>query len=387
MPTPSLTPVSEMTATPDPGSVSWAHQVGLLEPAELSWDELVVNAQAEGAVMLYSDSGRGLTALESLSRVVEGLTADGLVADSLDLYLQFQQDLARGEHRADVVLIADAARTWGLLQQHRLWTYLPADLREPLASAPVEGLLTHHWTAVAWVYNPALGTPALTSWWELTEPEWSGRVVLADPRASERSMNVLAALDQYASALALDYYQRYGRVISLDKDCPNAACQWFRSLLANDPLLMPGESEVAQAVGGEGVDTVRVGLCGVDILARVGGAPSVYPLPELQPFVGWMERTYIAVADQAPHPQAAKAAVRWLLGDPVCERGWSAWCLAGFYSFNSGIPDPEGLPPSRELIPRLMDLSPQYAAENMPAIEAWVTLQLIDRPLRYDTSG
>ncbi|MCE5258271.1 MAG: ABC transporter substrate-binding protein [Chloroflexi bacterium] len=383
VPTPTPTPALEETAAPDPTSLDWARKASILNPPALAWEELVANAQAEGAVTLYTDSGRAMTALDDLTRSVGGLTAAGTVADGIDIFLQLTQDIAAESPQADVVLTSDGMRTWNLTQQNRLWTYMPPDLAELLTAAEYEGLLAHHWTGVTWVYNPRLGEPAITSWWDLTEPAWSGRVVLADPRASERTYNVLAALDQQAAQLALDYYNKYGKLLVLDKDCPNAACQWFKLLLANQPILLSGESEVAQAVGSESVSTSLVGLCGLDILARVGSAPSVYPLPAMQPFVGWLERSYISIADQAPHPEAAKLAIRWLLGDSPCERGWKTWCLAGFYSYNKDIPDPEGLPSSRELLPRLIDLSPRYAYEHQVDIEGWITLQLIDRPLQY----
>ncbi len=385
VPTLTPTPALAETAAPDPASLDWARRAGLVNPPLLSWEELVAAAQAEGAVYLYADTGRSLTALENLARSVGGLTVDGLVADGTDIFIQLGQDIAADSPRADVVLTADGARTWNLTKQNRLWTYLPPDLADTLATAQTEGLLAHHWTGVVWVYNPRLGAPDISSWWEMTEPSWAGKVVLADPRASDRSYNLLAALDQQAEQLAQDYASRYGKPLVLDEGCPNAACQWFKLLLANQVVLVPGESEVAQMVGGEGAQDSLIGLCGLDILARVGGAPAVYPLPQLQPYVGWLERSYISIADRAPHPQAAKLAVRWLLGDPPCERGWSTWCLAGFYSFNKGIPDPEGLPASRELLPRLIDLSPRYAWEHQAEIRSWVTLQLIDRPLRYET--
>lgn len=386
MPTPSTTPESEVTATPVPASRSWAQRVGLLAPEAVPWDQLVAEAIPEAGIMLYTDSGRAMTALQELSLQVPELAADGYVADSLDVYLRLQAETQAGQHLADIVLISDADRSWGLLQQNRIWTYVPPDLASVLDGAVQNGLLIHHWTAVTWVYNPRLGEPAITNWWDLTESAWVGRVVMADPRADERILNLLAAMDEHADQLASAYRAKYGRDLVLDKSCPNAACQWFKALLANKPVLLYGDTDVAQYVGGAGVEEVRIGLCGLEQLAQVqAGTVSIYPLVGLEPFAGLLSRTYIAIADQAPHPQAAKLAVRWLMGDPGCARGWDPFCAPGFYSPRSDIPDPEGAPAGRDLLPRLWETDPQYLVEHQLELNDWVNLQLKDIPLARQT--
>ena len=386
MPTPSPTPPLEVTATPVQASKNWAQRVGLLAPAAVPWDQLVAEAIAEASVVLYTDSGRAMTALQELTLQVTELVADGYVADSLDVYLRLQAETESGQHLADVVLVSDADRSWGLLQQNRIWTYVPPDLAGLLDGAVQNGLLTHHWTAVTWVYNPRLGEPAITNWWDLTEPAWAGRVVMADPRADERIFVLLAAMEEHTEQLASAYRTRYGRDLVLDEICPNAACQWFKALLANKPVLLYGDAEVAQYMGGADVEEARIGLCGLEQLAHVqAGDVSIYPLVGLEPFTGLLSRTYIAIADQAPHPQAAKLAVRWLMGDPGCSRGWDPFCMPGFYSPRSDIPDPEGAPAGRDLLPRLWETNPQYFVEHQLGLHDWVNLLLKDIPLAGQT--
>ncbi|MHB1354564.1 MAG: ABC transporter substrate-binding protein [Anaerolineae bacterium] len=386
MPTPSPTPPLEVTATPVPASRSWAQRVGLLSPLDVPWEQLLSEAVAEANVVIYTDSGRAMTALQELTLQVPDLTADGYVADSLDVYLRLQSETERGQHLADVVLVSDPALIWGLLQQNRVWTYVPPDLAGPLDGAVQNGLLTHHWTAVTWVYNTRLGEPAITSWWDLTEPAWTGRVVMADPRADERTFYLLAAMDEHAVQLASAYRARYGRDLLLDETCPNAACQWFKALLANSPVLLYGDADVAQYVGSADVEEVRIGLCGLEQLAQIQpGKLSIYPLVGLEPFAGLLSRTYIAIVDQAPHPQAAKLAVRWLFGDAGCARGWDPYCMPGFYSPRSDIPDPQGAPAGRDLLPRLWEANPQYLVEHQLALRDWVNLLLKDIPLTRQT--
>jgi len=382
VPTRTPEPLREEIPTVAPEARAWAEKAGLIEPAPASYDDLLAGGLAEGQVFLYADSGRALTALESLARSTEGFSAEGMVADSQDIALQLADDAASGTRGADLVLYSDPGDAWALTQQGRLWTWIPPDQAEVLAGAEQEGLLTHHWTPYLWVHNPKLSWPSPASWWELTEPAWQARVALADPRASARSLNLLVALSQEADQLEADYVARYGAPLKLSKGCPDAACEWFKRMLANQPVLLPGEAEVAQRVNsGEG--DVQLGLCGLDILARVGGAPSVYPVTSLAPFIGLQERSYIAVTDRALHAQAAKLAIRWLLGDPPCQRGWATWCVAGFYTYHSEIPDPPGLPASRELLPTLINLSPSYAYEHHPEVVSWAGMLLADRPLQY----
>jgi iron(III) transport system substrate-binding protein len=386
MPTPSPTPPLEVTATPVPESRAWAQRVGLIAPEAVTWDQLVAEASAEAGIMLYTDSGRAMTALQEVAAQVSGLAVDGYVADSLDIYLRLQAETDKGQHLADIVMMSDADRSWGLLQQNRIWTYVPPDLINLLNGAVQNGLLIHHWTAVAWVYNTRLGEPAVSNWWDLTDPAWAGRVVLADPRTDERTLNLLAAMEEHSDQLASAYRVKYARDLLFDKTCPNAACQWFKALLANKAVLLVGDTEVAQYVGGAGVEEVRVGLCSLEQMAQVQpGLISIYPLVGLAPFTGLLSRTYIAIADQAPHPQAAKLAVRWLLGDPGCSGGWDPYCLPGFYSPRTDMPDPEGAPASHDLLPLLWAMDPQYLADHQQALHDWIYLLLAAIPTRNAT--
>jgi iron(III) transport system substrate-binding protein len=386
MPTPSPTPPLEVTATPVPSSRTWAQRVGLLAPVEEPWDQLVADAVSEAGVVLYTDSGRAMTAMQELTLQVPDLAADGYVADSLDVYLRLQAETQQGQHVADVVLVSDADRSWGLLQQNRIWTFVPPDLAPVLEGAKINGLLTHHWSAVTWVYNPQLGEPAITNWWDLTEPTWVGRVVIVDPRANERTFSLLAAMEEHSDQISNAYRNKYGHNLLLDETCPNAACQWFKALLANKPVLLYGDAEVAQYVGSTDVEEVRIGLCGLEQLAQVNpGELSIYPIVGLEPFTGLLSRTYIAIVDQAPHPQAAKLAVRWLFGDPGCAKGLNPYCMPGFYSPRSDIADPEGAPAGRDLLPRLWEVNPQYVAENQFVLRDWINLLMQDIPMNSQT--
>ncbi len=253
-PAPSATPgqaasQSIATVTPD---TAWVERAGLgaYAPAEEDWAQIESRAMAEGYVVLYGDTSRAERSLDGFMQAYPGLEAEVYALGSEDIYLRLLADINVGRPTADVYLVADAPRTLELLQKGYLVNYVPPELRAVLPEDAQGPLLTHHWTALTMAYNPQVGhKPDVDSWWDLTRPEWRGKVVLPDPLIDERMLYLLATVVEHSDAMFAMYQQEFGQDLALDEDCPNAGYQWIKDLYANDPRWMVGDAEVAGAVG------------------------------------------------------------------------------------------------------------------------------------------
>jgi len=363
-----------------PADAAWAESVGLGPdaPTPENWNRIQAQASAEGYVLLYSDTSRSLNAIESLSQAHPGLEAEAITLGSQDIYLRLVDDVQRGNHAADVYLVSDPPRTLELLAQYHLWNYVPADLIDALPETMRAPLLVHHWSALTLIYNPTLAeAPPIDNWWDLTQPEWQGRVALPDPTVDERTMYLLTTLVQHSDKVAAAYRAKFGHQLVPDVDCPNAGYQWIKGLLANQPILLHSDAEVADLVGGTEADEIRIGLCGYEQYEKVSrGQLSFAPILEAMPTAGLQWPTYLALVNRCQRPNAAKLLVRWLMGDETGEEGYSAWRYPGFYPSRTDVPDPKGVIPREEMAARLWQPDAVYIDENLVAMRDFIAAHL-----------
>ncbi|MHB1296360.1 MAG: ABC transporter substrate-binding protein [Anaerolineae bacterium] len=377
-PTRRPTTPSDGTPAPQTDNDAWLASAGL-GPYATPQDagQGAQRARAEQAVELYSDSSRALNAVESFGTAHPELAVDAYTPGSYDIYLWLLQDIAESESIADVYLVSDPPRTQALLQQGYLWNYVPQGLREALPEGSAEPLLVHHWSAFTWISNSSQGAVPISNWWDATRPEWRGRVALPDPREDDRTLYVLLTLSQHADEMAAAYREAFGQEIVLDEDCPDAGYQWLKALLQNEPVLTHGDVEVARWVSDPAAGQTRLGLCGLEQYARVaGGELSFTPLTEMAPVAGLYWPTYLAIVDSAPHPNAGKLLVEWMMGDAQGGGGYSAWYQAGLYPARSDVPDPDGSIPRATWDGRLWSIGAVDDTEQSGAMRALIRSML-----------
>ncbi len=381
-PTPSRSPTPKPTnADPpkplatvavNPTSSAWLARAELASsnPLPENWERVRERARGEARVVLYSDTARALTAAESFMRAYAGITAEAYTLSSHDIYLRFLDDLQRGKPTADVYLVSDAPRTLQLWAQRRLWNYVPDNLAAVLPEPSRSPMLVHHWSAFTLVYNPKVSPQApIDNWWDLTRPEWRGRVALPDPVGDERTFYLMATIAQHGEEFTQAYRAEFGRELVLDADCINGGYQWIKALLANQPILLTSDAEVAHLVGNAKADKAYIGLCGSEQYAKVqrGDLALTILYENMAPTAGLKWNTYLALVDQALHPNAAKLLVQWLMGDQAGRDGYAPWHESGIYPARSDVPDPKGAPPRQQLEQRLWEMDAAYIiADTQP---------------------
>jgi iron(III) transport system substrate-binding protein len=65
------------------------------------------------------------------------------------------------------------------------------------------------------------------------------------------------------------------------------------------------------------------------------------PCLTIQPSVGIKKNSYLAIANNSPHPNAAKLFIKFILS----EAGIGPWTAIGIYPAAEGLPLAEGMPP------------------------------------------
>jgi iron(III) transport system substrate-binding protein len=201
---------------------------------------------------------------------------------------------------------------------------IPQNFREPLLVHTIESKVVF--------YNfETYSTAPVDTLWDLTRPEWRGKVQMKDPMLTEENMNLLITIVQHADTMAKTYEQEFGEPIQLGKGVKNAGYAFIQRLVKNNLVLTSSDGTAAKAVGAPGQTkpplTLSVASSKMRDNKRKGLKLAI--AWDLNPKVGISKRNYIVMANKAPHPNAAKLLIQWMLGDEKGGKGMKPWFVPG----------------------------------------------------------
>jgi iron(III) transport system substrate-binding protein len=362
--------------------VEWAKtaQLGPYAPETQDWAAIEAAAKAEGKVVIYSNSSRWETIKESFEAQYPGITVEGYDISTVDLITKLQTEQKSNIYTADVILSGDFATlaTEMLNPPNKmLWNFVPDELRAVSDPTTLEPLMLHRYSIVAFGYNTEVyPEPPVKSIWDLTKPEWKGRVVYPDPQKVYMGLNSLAVITMNGDAMAEEYKKVFGKDIVLEEGVPNAGYQWIKDLLKNEPVLTSSSGDAATAIGALGQTNPPVGFTTYSkIRNAMKGEIAFDVMWGMTPIIGFTEETGLAIANQAPHPNAAKLLIRWMKGDAAGGQGFTPFFVPGDYSTRTDAPAPEGAKPLSEILSQVWSGSKDigYIYQNAIAVrDFWI---------------
>jgi iron(III) transport system substrate-binding protein len=120
---------------------------------------------------------------------------------------------------------------------------------------------------------------------------------------------------------------------------PENAGYLFLKKLARNVVLEPGGDEVDEAYASLGMDPAvepGYGLTGWDSYeTTLDGELAMAPCLGLKPAVGILKANYLAIANNAPHPNAAKLFIKFVTTNPD---GFKPWAVLGTYQCRRHAP-------------------------------------------------
>jgi iron(III) transport system substrate-binding protein len=275
---------------------------------------LIDAARKEGSVTVLSTSGDVLKVGENFEKKY-GIKVNASKSNDNQSIEKITREASSGNFTIDLALFEDGPSVAALLLPQKIvYSWLPKDLLNDIPEPdrnPVNFIVKQQLFA----YNPRLfpnGCP-VQNLWDLTTPEWRGKVTMQDPLTSPARIwwfNDLAL--NGASKLAEAYKKKFGKELKTDKK--NAAYAWIDALAQNAPILGATGEDSAAAVGAPNQAAQRIGMFSNATFRDI--VTQKYDLKVctgLMPWEGYIYPTYPLIASKAKSPNAAKLFVRYLL--------------------------------------------------------------------------
>ncbi|MCR4391488.1 MAG: ABC transporter substrate-binding protein [Candidatus Acetothermia bacterium] len=315
-------------------------QIGPYQPEVEDWDAIYQAAKAEGKVVILSLSSRIYQVVESFKAAYPGIEVEAYDMTDVQQIEKLTREQGAGIYTIDVLFLAGTTTlVKELLPQRLIWNYVPTTLVDGVLATdaiPEEfrsPLLVHSVESKVVFYNfETYPTPPVTSLWDLTRPEWKGRVQFKDPLTTEENMNFLQMVVKNADLMAAAYQATFGTPIVLSPGIPNAGYEWIKRLADNGLVITKSDGDATKACGTPGQAKPPLAIASSSKI-RDNEKGQVLAIGwDLSPVAGLSKLNYMSIANLAPHPNAAKLLIQWMLGDGGGGAGYDPFYVKGQWS-------------------------------------------------------
>lgn len=307
-------------------------------------EALIAAAKQEGSVLAYDSSGDVVDVAKAFEAKY-GIKAEGVKSKSGDTAEKMIREHQADNVTIDVTLFEDGPVLVGeLLPRGVVQTWIPPDLAKDIPDVNRNPLLVLS-KANVWAYNTKLypdGCP-IKSMWQLTEPEWTGKIVMQDPLGKPTVLQWLSQLTNHGfDELEADHQTYKGSALTTTE--ANAGWEFVKRLAKNKPVLTKADEDTAAAVGAPQQTEPRIGLMSISKFRNVEEKGyNMAVCQGLMPWSGYSYNKYGAIAAKSKHPNAAKLFIHFVMTQEgiVHEMG------SGGISGNKAVPpsdnNPKGL--------------------------------------------
>ena len=387
-------PVAQPTTVPEPtltANEQWAKDngVGPYQLATDDWAAIEAAAIKEGKVTVYANSGGVEDLPDSWYALYPDIEFDVADTDGIDTKMAAEQE--SGNVIGDVWFNSDGHILFGQFVPNQwLWWFVPRDVVIPELTAERPFAVARHSTDVIGYNNKFYpdGCP-LTNIWQLTDPQYKGKFFMEDPVSDVSTMAKVATFVQNADEMAQAYEALYGKPWTEDELTAadesgmapeNAGYLWLKKIAYNGVVVLDDGDMVDAAFAGlelpEGEEP-GFGWTGYSsVEATEEGELNMAPCFGMEPVMGVFKTSFLGIANNAPHPNAAKLFIKFILSD-VGLAPWTEW---GTYPAAEGLTVFEGNLPLAELLPQVWEMDPLFDWENVSTVRDFWAASLLVAP-------
>lgn len=363
------------TANPAIADEAWQKTAGVgnFSNMDQDWAAIEAAAKEEGTVVIYSVSSR-------IAKLVDGFKERyGIELVGYDIPSDLQLEKLRREHKAgvysvDVLFNAESALLLNEALPNKLvWNFIPSGVSDDLSKDEMSPLLIQRHSSRVLYYNTVLnpdGAP-VNSLWDLTREEWKGRTLMSSPLEDSLTAGFIQTILHNSDEMAAAYEREFGEKITFSKEvleavadnatieAPNASMEWLFRFLQNKPVFLNSTTKIFKNVGDVKQENPPIGITTFSKLRKnKEGVYAAGPIYDLDPVFGVTYPTALVMADMAPHPNAAKLLIRYMME----EEGFKPWNEPGDYAARSSVEEKQlkkfGLPAFHTL--KLWKIDPEH---------------------------
>jgi len=321
-------------------------------PEVQDWAAIEAAAKEEGKVVVYASSSRIEDQIEIWNQKYPDITLEGY--DMGDIALKMVEEQKSGNVVADVWFNSEGETLFGEVYPNGyVLPFVPDEFADTLILSEDRPFPIQRYGGDAWGYNIEQnpeGCP-IDNIWQVVDGTWDKKVYIEDPLAESDKISYYVMMIQHGDELAQAYLEQEGKEWTTDpdfgEDTPNAGWLWVKKFAKSPNLvLMPGGDEVTEAVASLGM-TEPAGLALTSyskVRDTAKGEIAFGVCQDVKPSNGTSSVTYLGIANNAPHPNAAKLYIRFAL----TEEGREPWNVLGNWPGRTDLAAPEGAPPFSE---------------------------------------
>jgi iron(III) transport system substrate-binding protein len=181
-------------------------------------------------------------------------------------------------------------------------------------------------------------------------------------------MTIASKKDEMAAA----YKELYGSDPVLEADTPDAGWLWLKKFAQNGPIPESGGDEVDAAFATPGMTESYMAFTSYSNYPDVlDGNLAFEPCWDAKPIMGVQTQAYVGIINQAPHPNAAKLFIRFVLNE-----GADPWMKIGNYLPRTDMEPPEGAKTFTEIASMTWTFDDQYVYDNITQARDFYLLNL-----------
>lgn len=343
---------TQKPAEPTPPAEPATVQEKLAAAVSMSNDELYAKAKEEMAagaqLNFYSTTSFAEKAAENFMSDYPELAGKVVYAeiDDGETYTILTNIIGSGvKDSADMALTQNGAdlKTY-LLDEGKAYTYFPDSMKgmvpEQYQSPAVVTFINS-----LFIYNNSTGPINFNNVWQLTEPEWTGKVFFKDPTNETVNINFLIQLtsEEWTKRMEEAYQAQYGKAWE-STEFQSASYEWIDKFLKNVNYTYTSASKMATGIasgaGGNLGLFVFSKLRKVDEADRGNLTVSQFENP-IEGFAGFMYSIYATVFQDTDCPYTCALFINYLLSEAgfAGPKSWNS--SQGYYSPNTTIEKPD----------------------------------------------
>lgn len=293
---------------------SWLENAAL--DADETMEELYEKAKEEGKLVVYSSTSAITNVVESFESDYPGIKVEATKLNDVEMTERIKREQESGVFNADLTFSSgnNGAFKRELYKMGMLHAYNPyADgLIEPYNKED-----TLHITAEAYavMYNTEKNNaPPIDNWWDLTTPEWEGKVLSNDPLTSANLMGHFMAFIENHEDMAQAYEEKFGEEIELN-GTDNAGYEFIKRLMDNGLVLMKSGGDAVDGVALSTDDSPPIAIASTVSLRDVENQGyNIAIVEDIKPKLSSPILKSFYIANNAENVNAAKLFIRYMAG-------------------------------------------------------------------------